>query len=57
MLRHTGDVEQRNRNQWGRAEGGTHIEHGCAVKVNRLHKGWWFSYVSFHKGTTVTIID
>lgn len=57
MLRHCGDVDQPNRNQWGRATGGTHVERKCAVKVNRRHKGWRFSYVSFYPGQYVTIVE
>ena len=57
MLRHAGSVEKVRTNQWGRATGGTYMAHRCAVKVNRLHRGWRFSYVAFVPGTTVTIIE
>lgn len=57
MLRACGEIQQMNRNQWGRAEGGTHTELKFAVKANRLHKGWWFMYVSYHPSTMVTIKD
>ena len=57
MLRHVGDVQQANRNQWGRATGGRHTEHSCAVKVNRLHRGWRFSYLSFYPGQMVSVED
>lgn len=57
MLRVVGEIQQPNRNQWGRSVGGTHTALKCAVKVNRLHKGWWFSYTAFYPGTLVTIID
>lgn len=56
MLRFAGMCEQPNRNQWGRSEGGTYTAHRCAVKVNRRHKGWWFSYTAFRQGMMVTIL-
>lgn len=57
MLRFDGMCEQPNRNQWGRATGGTYTAHRCAVKVNKRHRGWWFSYTAFMPGTYVKIID
>ena len=57
MLRFAGEVQMPNRNQWGRSEGGHHTALKVAVKVNRHHKGWRFSYVGFRPGTYVTIED
>lgn len=57
MLRHAGEVQMPNRNQWGRLEGGTHTALKCAVKVNKRHKGWWFSYTAFRPGQYVIVKD
>lgn len=55
MLRFAGTCEQPNRNQWGRTIGGTYTAHRCAVKVNKRHRGWVFSYTAFRPGMMVTI--
>lgn len=55
MLRFAGECTQPKRNQWGRPIGGTYIALRYAVKVDKRHKGWWFSYVAFHPGQYVTI--
>jgi hypothetical protein len=36
-----------NRNQWGRAEGGTHTSDVLVVRINMRHKGIWTKYVAF----------
>jgi hypothetical protein len=56
MLRiEPGTHKQLCRNQWGRAEGGTYDAISVCVKVNRHHKGWWFSKVAFRPGQMVFI--
>lgn len=55
MLRNCGEVSQPNRNQWGRSVGGTHTAVKMAVKVNRRHRGWGFSYVAFIPGQKVLV--
>lgn len=57
FLRITGEVDMLNRNQWGRATGGTHPAIRAAVKVNKRHRGWQFSYVGFRVGTVVQPLD
>lgn len=57
LLRHAGTCVQPNRNQWGRATGGTYTAHRAAVKVNKGHRGWWFSYTAFPIGCFVTVND
>lgn len=57
MLRFAGECQMPKRNQWGRAIGGTYTALRCAVKVNRRHKGWWFSYTAFLPGQHVTIVE
>lgn len=57
MLRHAGTCQQPNRNQWGRATGGFYTAVRCAVKVNKHHKGWWFSYTAFYPNMRVEILD
>lgn len=57
FLRMAGESVQPRRNQWGRAEGGTYIADRVAVKVNKRHYGWRFSYVAFYKGTRVMVQD
>lgn len=56
-LRNAGMCTQPNRNQWGRSEGGTYQAHRIAVKVNKGHKGWWFSYTAFRPGMMVIVKD
>jgi hypothetical protein len=47
FLRIKGETHQQpNRNQWGRATGGTYEAYSVAVKVNRRHRGWQFSYLA-----------
>lgn len=55
MLRIAGEVDQPKRNNWGRLIGGTYRAHRCAVKVNRHHKGWWFSYLAVPLGASVIV--
>ena len=49
MVRDTGEVvDQPNRNQWGRREGGTHKARKVAVRVWQRHRGWsYVQYVAF----------
>lgn len=55
MLRFAGECSQPNLNQWGRATGGRYTALRCAVKVNRRHRGWQFSYTAFRPGMLVTV--
>lgn len=58
MLRiEPGTHRQPIRNQWGRAEGGHYDALTVHVKVDRRHRGWWYSRVAFRPGQMVRIVD
>jgi hypothetical protein len=56
MLRiEPGTHKQPNRNQWGRTVGGHYDAISVHVKVNRRHKGWWYSRTAFRPGQLVNV--
>jgi len=40
FVRYAGETTSLNRNQWGRATGGSHPAHKVAIRVWRYHRGW-----------------
>lgn len=59
MVRQTGEViDVSNRNQWGRAEGGTHKAHKVVVKINKRRYGWSYpKYMAIEEFYHCKIID
>lgn len=48
FVRDAGEIDQGNRNQWGRSEPGTHKAQKIVVRVNMRHRGWSHpKYVGF----------
>lgn len=57
MLRiESGTHKQPVRNQWGRVEHGSYYDAlTVCAKVNKRHRGWWFTKVAMRPGQMVVV--